>query len=345
MHILVENTLDEVCKDVAKSYREYRNYKQDFIHIMDEVLKMNQSIMYLADKSNANTDSALTSTKRCLLYKKLSKELYQKVFLKQDESQAIKDGFIYIHDITDRLHCSHNCCVVDFSKILENGFELANIKYGRPQRITSAMGSICDIALTTSAQQYGGFTISHLDKVMSPYIEMTYNAYYNEFKEAFEFAGVPVDTFTCEKMALKKVKKDVLNAVQSMELKFNTLSSSRGDFSFITVTFGLETDRWGKMFSEALLEVRQKGQGNPPVPVLFPKLVFLTDPKNLHGEGKPNRDLFLKACECSNVCMYPDYISLLYTEENDNYLGKVYERYGKAISPMRMQSFLKPVMH
>lgn len=309
---------------------------------MDEVLQMNQSIMFLADKSNANTDSALTSTKRCLLYKKLSKELYQKVFLKPDEVQAIKDGYIYIHDITDRLHCSHNCCVVDFGPILEKGFELANIKYSQPQRITSAMGAVCDIALTTSAQQYGGFTISHLDKVMSPYIEKTYNAYYSECAELFIDSGKLVDHNACQKMALKKTRKDVLNAVQSMELKFNTLSSSRGDFSFITVTFGLATDKWGKMLSEALLEVRQKGQGEPSVPVLFPKLVFLADMTNLHGEGKINHDIFLKACECSNVCMYPDYVSLEYTEENENYIGKVYRKYGKAISPMGKRK-LQPI--
>lgn len=98
IHTYVELALDKVNADVAKSYRDYRNYKQDFIHIMDEVFKMNQNIMYLADKSNANTESALTSTKRTLLYKKLSRELYQKTFLKPNEVQTIKEGYFYIHD-------------------------------------------------------------------------------------------------------------------------------------------------------------------------------------------------------------------------------------------------------
>lgn len=96
MHSFVETALDSIDLNVAKSYRDYRNYKQDFIYIMDEVLQMNQNIMYLADKSNANTDSSLTTTKRSLLYKKLSKELYQKTFLKPEEKQAIKER-IYLY--------------------------------------------------------------------------------------------------------------------------------------------------------------------------------------------------------------------------------------------------------
>ena len=98
MHTFVELALDDVNSSVAKSYRDYRNYKKDFVHIMDEVLRLNQNIMYLADHDNANTDSALTSTKRSLLYKKLSKELYQKTFLTPEENTVIRDGYFYIHD-------------------------------------------------------------------------------------------------------------------------------------------------------------------------------------------------------------------------------------------------------
>ena len=44
---------------MAKSYRDYRNYKQDFVRMLDDVYKKSQSIMYVGDKENANTDSAL----------------------------------------------------------------------------------------------------------------------------------------------------------------------------------------------------------------------------------------------------------------------------------------------
>ena len=75
MHNIVESALEEVKPIVAKSYRDYRNYKQDFVRMMDDVYKKSQSIMYIGDKENANTDSALVSTKRSLIFNQFNKEL------------------------------------------------------------------------------------------------------------------------------------------------------------------------------------------------------------------------------------------------------------------------------
>ena len=66
IHNIVEMALDEINPAVAKSYRDYRNYKQDFYKIMDEVYNKVQAIDFIGDRSNANTDSTLVSTKRCL---------------------------------------------------------------------------------------------------------------------------------------------------------------------------------------------------------------------------------------------------------------------------------------
>ena len=92
MHNIVEGALEKVNPIVAKSYRDYRNYKQDFVQMLDEVYKKSQSIMYIGDKENSNTDSALVSTKRSLIFNELNKELYRKFFMNRDELQACKDG-------------------------------------------------------------------------------------------------------------------------------------------------------------------------------------------------------------------------------------------------------------
>ena len=350
MHTFVELALDDVNPSVAKSYRDYRNYKKDFVHIMDEVLRLNQNIMYLADHDNANTDSALTSTKRSLLYKKLSKELYQKTFLTPDELGVIRDGYFYIHDISDRLHCSHNCTVVDLSPLLKNGFEMSNVYYRPCQRLTTAFGIISDVTLSTSSNQYGGFTVANIDSLVSPYAEKSYQVYVKEYKDLAMDMGVEYSeellNEKADRYATAKIRKELYAGAEQLEYKFNTIASSRGDFSFITVTFGLATDRWSKMMSEALLDTRVRGQGDPRIPVLFPKLVFMTDLKKLHGEGCPNHDLYVKAKKASNQVMYPDFISLHYTEENQNYLGLVYEKYGKAIAPMgkwKYVAHVKPI--
>ena len=88
MHNIVEGALDHVNPAVAKSYRDYRNYKKDFVHMMDDVYTKSQSIRYIGDKSNANTDSALVATKRSLIFNELNKELYRKFFMNRNELQA-----------------------------------------------------------------------------------------------------------------------------------------------------------------------------------------------------------------------------------------------------------------
>ena len=102
MHNVVESALEQTNPLVAKSYRDYRNYKQDFVQMLDEVYKKSQSIMYIGDKENSNTDSALVSTKRSLIFNELNKELYQKFFMTTEEIQACRDGYIYIHDMSAR---------------------------------------------------------------------------------------------------------------------------------------------------------------------------------------------------------------------------------------------------
>ena len=132
MHNLVEGALERVNPAVAKSYRDYRNYKQDFVQMLDDVYKKSQSIMYIGDKENSNTDSALVSTKRSLIFNELNKSLYQKFFMTVEELQACRDGYLYIHDMSARRD-TMNCCLFDVRSVLSGGFEMGNLWYNEPK--------------------------------------------------------------------------------------------------------------------------------------------------------------------------------------------------------------------
>ena len=259
MHNIVEGALDKVNPAVAKSYRDYRNYKQDFIHMMDDVYTKSQSIRYIGDKSNANTDSALVATKRSLIFNELNKELYRKFFMTRDERQACKDGYIYIHDQSARLD-TMNCCLFDVATVLKDGFEMGNVWYNEPKTLDTAFDVMGDIILSTAAQQYGGFTVPEVDKVLAPYAEKSYRKYKEEFLKygdaSWEGYAEKAETY-----AMDKVRRDFEQGWQGIEYKLNTVGSSRGDYPFVTVTLGLGTERFEKMASVSLLDVHQKGQG------------------------------------------------------------------------------------
>ena len=349
LHNAVESALDEFNPKIAKSYKDYRNYKKEFVHMMDDVFTKSQAIRYIGDKSNANTDSALVATKRSLIFNELNKNLYRKFFMTRDELQACKDGYIYIHDQSARLD-TINCCLFRVGEVMKGGFEMGNVWYNEPNSLDTAFDVMGDIILSTAAQQYGGFTVPEVDKILEPYAEKSYQKYYKEFFEVFDsdIDGVYVDAFStsehlieekaCE-YATNKVKRDFEQGWQGIEYKLNTVGSSRGDYPFVTMTFGLSTTRFGKMASITFLNVHKEGQGKAgnKKPVLFPKLVFLYD-ENLHGPGKVNEDVFNAGIECSMKTMYPDWLSLT----GEGYVPSMYKKYGTVVSPMGCRAFLSP---
>lgn len=332
MHNIVEGALDKVNPIVAKSYRDYRNYKQDFVQMLDEVYKKSQSIMYIGDKENSNTDSALVSTKRSLIFNELNKELYKKFFLTVEEVQAIRDGYIYIHDMAARRD-TMNCCLFDVKNVLSGGFEMGNLWYNEPKTLDTAFDVIGDIVLSAASQQYGGFTVPSVDDILEPYAKKSHEKYIEKYRTL----GITEELV--QKTAWEELEKEMEQGFQGWEYKFNSVSSSRGDYPFITVTAGINTSKYGKLATIKMLEVRRKGQGKPghKKPVLFPKIVFLYD-ENLHGPGKELEDVFEAGIECSRTTMYPDWLSLT----GKGYVASIYKQYGKVISPMGCRAFLSP---
>ena len=332
MHNIVEAALEQVKPEVAKSYRDYRNYKQDFVKMLDEVYKKSQSIMYIGDKENSNSDSALVSTKRSLIYNQLNKELYQKFFMTTEELQACRDGYIYIHDMSARRD-TMNCCLFNVKDVLTGGFEMGNLWYNEQKTLEVAFDVIGDIVLSAASQQYGGFTVPSVDLLLEPFAEKSYEKYYRRYIDMGLTARI------ADREAMKDIQKDFDQGFQGWEYKFNTVASSRGDYPFITMTFGTGTGKFAKIASITMLNVRRKGQGkkNCKKPVLFPKLVFLYD-ENLHGAGKELEDVFEAGILCSSKSMYPDWLSLT----GEGYVAEIYKKYGAIISPMGCRAFLSP---
>ena len=332
MHNIVEGALEQVKPEVAKSYRDYRNYKQDFVRMLDEVYKKSQSIMYIGDKENSNTDSALVSTKRSLVFNQLNKELYQKFFMTTEELQACRDGYLYIHDMSARRD-TMNCCLFDVKSVLTGGFEMGNLWYNEPKTLEVAFDVIGDIVLSAASQQYGGFTVPSVDHLLEPFAERSYEKFYRRYID------LGLTPKAADREAIKDIRKDFEQGFQGWEYKFNTVASSRGDYPFITMTFGIGTGKFAKMAATLMLEVRRKGQGkkNCKKPVLFPKLVFLYDEK-LHGPGGELEDVFEAGILCSSKTMYPDWLSL----SGEGYVAEMYQKYGAVVSPMGCRAFLSP---
>lgn len=324
--------------DTANSYQEYRDYKNTYAKSFEKVKDEADNVLLLGDRENANFDSSLVSTKGSLIKGYLTKELYRQFYLSKEEKELTKRGDIYIHDMRDMLMGSVNCCLFDIGNVLRGGFSMSNVNYTEPTSVLSALQVIGDITLVATAQQFGGFTLAEIDKVLLPYAKKTYD---NAFKKYFEQCNMEYDE-SCA-MAMGDLKRELEQGFQSLELKLNTVPCSRGDFAFTTLTFGTwdimmdDLDRGiMRMIGETILKTRMKGHGGKQV--VFPKLVFLYD-ENKINEDEDHKRLFELAVKCSSKCMYPDFLSLTGNPEV-NKVAQEYIKYGTVVSPMGCRAYL-----
>lgn len=315
---------------IASAYQEYRDYKNTYAKSWEQLKEDADQIIFLGDRENANFDSSLVSTKGSLVKGALTKELYKQFYLSKTEKFLTKRGDIYIHDLRDMIFGSVNCCLFDIGNVLKGGFKMSGIHYTEPKTVLSALQVIGDITLVATAQQFGGFTLPELDKVLLPYVLKSYQRYLTDFDNNKDKANAATI-------------RELEQGFQALELKLNTVPSSRGDFAFTTITFGqwninepTDNKYWLNMIGSVILKVRQKGYDG--VPVVFPKLVFLYD-KNLIDHDDYASELFNEAVKCSSKCMYPDYLSLTGNIEQ-NQVGMEYHLYNKIISPMGCRAYL-----
>ena len=322
VHNLVEMSLDKINNSVSKSYKDYRNYKNEYgQYLMKDIEEQVNETLHEVDRSNSNSNTRYISTKRTEIAQTFSKEMYQKMYLSKDVIKAIKDGFIYIHDIKDLLLPQFNCCLTDVGTILKGGFELEGYNYTEPKDVKTAIGQISDVVQIISSQHYGGNTTPEIDKVIAPYYEKTIN----KLKEKYKAYGVA----DYENVAIKDAYIEMKQALQGLEIKLNTVVSARGSYPFTTFSFGNCSNSYEKDVAKAILEVRMEGHGEvgKKKNTIFPKLVFLHNEEK-HCVGGELEDLFNLAVKCSSKCMYPDYIGWNHRHE------------GKYISPMGCRAFL-----
>ena len=299
-------------QEVADCYKSYHQFRKNTMREVAKIKEKSDHLKYAGDRENANYNSSLFSTQNAIFRGWNSTLISKNFFLTKKERQAIKDGFIYIHDLRDIMVGNHNCCVFDMETVLDGGFKILNVRTEEPKRVMSACGAMYDILNTASAQQYGGFSVPEIDKIVAKYA-------IKEFQHTGDKDGV-----------LENIKQ----GLQSLQHHINSNVSARGDTPFITFSFGC-IDGEDELFNEfqlaaclELLRYRQK------VEMTFPKLVCLYSTPIM----KKYPILLDECIETNRTTLYPDYVSL-----DEGYSGELYKKYKLCHTPMGCRSFPTPL--
>ena len=144
-----------------------------------------------------------------------------------------------------------------------------------------------------------------------------------------KYIDLGLDEEKAKEVAWNDVQREMEQRIPGMEYKFNSVSSSRGDYPFITMTAGTGTSRFAKMATITMLNVRKKVRKRRPQEAgTVPEACILYD-ENLHGPGKELEDVFEAGIECSSKTMYPDWLSL----SGEDISPACIKKYGKDHKP------------
>ncbi|WP_373742367.1 anaerobic ribonucleoside-triphosphate reductase [Jeotgalibaca porci] len=311
----------------AANYHQYRLNKRKARESQRSIESRVQSLIQ-ADETilneNANKDSRVFNTIRDLTAGVTAKALGLRMLPAHVENAHLR-GDIHFHDLDYHPYSPMtNCCLIDFEYMFEQGFTIGNAEVEKPKSIQTAAAQMAQIIANVSSSQYGGTSADRIDELLSPYAQM------NEQKHRAE-AEKWVQPDKQADYAWEKTKKDIYDAMQSLEYEVNTLYTSNGQTPFVTFGFGLGTNRYEREIQKAILTVRIQGLGKECRTAIFPKLVFgIREGVNLRPTD-PNYDIKQRAIECATKRMYPDII---------NY-DKLVALTGSYKVPMGCRSFLQ----
>lgn len=326
---LVEESLMKSNSKVARAYIEYRHDRDIAREQKSKLFGDIRSLVNLSDKEiineNANKDSRVFPTQRDLLAGIVAKHFARNHILPKHIVDAHDSGDIHYHDLDYSPFAPYtNCCLVDLKGMLTHGFKMGNADIEPPKSIGVACALMAQITAQIASHQYGGTTFANVDKVLAPYVQMTYLKHLNTAKM------YSISSYLT--YAHEKTEKDVFDAFQSYEYEVNTLHTANGQTPFVTITFGTGTDWKSRLIQKAILKNRIRGLGKEGITPVFPKLVmFVEKGVNLDPEDC-NYDIKKLALECSSKRMYPDIISV---KNNLRITGS-----SVPVSPMGCRSFL-----
>lgn len=292
--------------EAAKKYVSYRKADEkkwlsqtDTKNRLERLVHKDPTIV----NENANKDSDVFSTQRDLTAGTVGKTVGL-TMMPEHIAKAHLRGDIHWHDLDyTPLSPMSNCCLIDFKEMLINGFKIGNAYMESPNSIGVATSQVAQIITNVASSQYGGCSFDRADQVLAPFAQKNYEKHLKDAKDLID------DEEKAEAFAKKRTKKDIYDAMQSLEYEINTMFSSQGQTPFTSLGFGLGTSWIEKEIQKDILRIRIAGLGKEHRTAIFPKLLFtIKKGLNLHP-GDPNYDVKQLAIECSTKRMYPDVLN------------------------------------
>ena len=316
-------------KEVAQMYITYR-YNRDVARkarSKDMFLEIIETKSNDVTRENANMNADTPAGMMMKFASETTKPFVDDFLLSTEAREAVKGGYIHIHDKDYYPTKSLTCLQHPLDRILENGFKAGHGSSRPAKRIETASILGCISMETVQNEMHGGQAIPAFDYYLAPYVRETFK---EELKKVGDTVGKDLSKYYDYELEdyLKKdlselkgeeryIQSAINNTVgrvhQSMEAfihNMNTIHSRGGNqVVFSSINYGTDTSPEGRCIIREILKSTERGVGNSETPI-FPIQIWKKKKGVNYLPEDKNYDLYKYACTVTAKRFFPNFINL-----------------------------------
>ncbi len=316
-------------KEVAKRYIAYRDQRsiarkaktRDMFHEIIEA--KNNDIT--RENANMNTDSPAGMMMK--FASETTKPFVDDYLLSAEARDAVRHGYIHIHDKDYYPTKSLTCVQHPLDRILNHGF-IAGHGESRPaKRIETASVIACISLETAQNEMHGGQAIPAFDFYLAPFVRSSFIEEVKNLEQLYgkdlshmyqhqftDYTYQPLDDLCGDDRILQHaVNRTVSRVHQAMEAfihNMNTIHSRGGNqVVFSSINYGTDTSAEGRCIIRELLNSTYEGVGNGAT-AIFPIQIWKKKRGVSYLPSDPNYDLYRLACKVTARRFFPNFVNL-----------------------------------
>lgn len=316
-------------KEVAKRYIAYRDQRNIarraktrdmFLEIIEA-----KSNDITRENANMNTDSPAGMMMK--FASETTKPFVDDYLLSPEARDAVRNGYLHIHDKDYYPTKSLTCVQHPLDNILKYGFVAGHGESRPAKRIETASIIGCISLETAQNEMHGGQAIPAFDFYLAPFVR---SSYIEEVKNIEALTGndyshlynVPIDDYIKKSLdnlsgeerakqhAINKTVSRVHQAMEAFIHNMNTIHSRGGNqVVFSSINYGTDTSAEGRCIIREILHSTYEGVGNGAT-AIFPIQIWKKKKGVSYLPEDRNYDLYQLACKVTARRFFPNFVNL-----------------------------------
>lgn len=316
-------------KEVAKKYIAYRDQRSIArrAKTRDIFLEIIEAKNTDITRENANMNADSPAGMMMKFASESTKPFVDDYLLTAEARDAVRKGYIHIHDKDYYPTKSLTCVQHPLDRILEHGFVAGHGESRPAKRIETASVIACISLETAQNEMHGGQAIPAFDFYLAPFVRLSFieemknleqlegkdlsHLYNTQFKD---YIKKDLDSLAGEERLLQHAMNRTVSRVhQAMEAfihNMNTIHSRGGNqVVFSSINYGTDTSAEGRCIIRELLHSTYEGVGNGST-AIFPIQIWKKKRGVSYLPEDPNHDLYKLACKVTARRFFPNFVNL-----------------------------------